>query len=62
MAVDATLYRRILDEVMDSQSMPCGTYFCGHHEDVRHPDITIAAIIVSTVFIGLFVATVTIKG
>jgi len=33
-----------------SRDMPCGTFFCGHHEDVRHPDITIAALIVAFVF------------
>mmetsp|Transcript_15676 Transcript_15676/g.33120 ORF Transcript_15676/g.33120 Transcript_15676/m.33120 type:complete len:444 (-) Transcript_15676:226-1557(-) len=50
MAVDSTIYRRMLDEVIQSQTMPCGTFFCGHHEDVRHPDITIAALIVGLVF------------
>ena len=37
MAVDSTLYRRMLDEVIAADSMPCGTFYCGHHEDVRHP-------------------------
>jgi len=50
MAVDSTIYRRMLDEVIESRDMPCGTFFCGHHEDVRHPDITIAALIVAFVF------------
>jgi len=62
MAVDSTLYRRILDEVVDSQNMPCGTFFCGHHEDVRHPDVKIAAFIVGIVFIVLLAGTVTMKG
>lgn len=55
MAVDNTLYRRILDEIIDSKTMPCGTYFCGHHEDVRHPDVKIAGTIVFVVFL-LFLA------
>lgn len=49
MAVDSSIYRRMLDEVIRSRSMPCGTFFCGHHEDVRHPDITIAALVVAAV-------------
>mmetsp|Transcript_11333 Transcript_11333/g.20838 ORF Transcript_11333/g.20838 Transcript_11333/m.20838 type:complete len:421 (+) Transcript_11333:76-1338(+) len=57
MAVDSTLYRRMLDEVIQSRSMPCGTFFCGHHEDVRHPDITIAALIVGVVFFLLLAGT-----
>lgn len=58
MAVDSTIYRRMLDEVIDSKTMPCGTFFCGHHEDVRHPDVTIAALIVGVVFFVLLVGTV----
>ncbi|KAL7539710.1 hypothetical protein ACHAXR_009521 [Thalassiosira sp. AJA248-18] len=57
MAVDSTIYRRMLDEVIASRSMPCGTFFCGHHEDVRHPDITIAALIVSVVVFLLLAGT-----
>ena len=60
MAVDSTIYRRMLDEVIASQSMPCGTFFCGHHEDVRHPDITIAALIVGVVFFLLLAGAVII--
>lgn len=55
MAVDSSIYRRMLDEVIASKTMPCGTFFCGHHEDVRHPDITIAALVVGVVFF-LFLA------
>lgn len=58
MAVDSTLYRRILDEIIDSKSMPCGTYFCGHHEDVKHPSVIIAVIIVSVVFLLLLAGAV----
>lgn len=58
MAVDNTIYRRILDEVIASRSMPCGIYYCGHHADVRHPDITIAVLIVSAVVILLLVGSI----
>ena len=61
MAVDSTLYKRMMDEVVDSRSMPCGLFFCGHHEDVRYPDIRIAMGIVGMVFVG-FVLTVCALG
>jgi len=61
MAVDSTLYRRMLDEIIHSRTMPCGTYFCGHHEDVRHPDIKIAMIAVSVVFVLLLAGAVIIR-
>lgn len=57
MAVDSTLYRRMLDEVIQSRSMPCGTFFCGHHEDVRHPDITLAVIGVALLMMLLIAVT-----
>ena len=62
MAVDSTLYRRMLDEIIDSKSMPCGTYFCGHHEDVRHPEVKIAVMIVFVVFVLLLSAAIYTKG
>mmetsp|Transcript_14485 Transcript_14485/g.31420 ORF Transcript_14485/g.31420 Transcript_14485/m.31420 type:complete len:438 (+) Transcript_14485:134-1447(+) len=62
MAVDSTIYRRMLDEVIASKSMPCGTFFCGHHEDVRHPDITIAALIVGVVFLVLVAGVIWVPG
>lgn len=55
MSVDNSLYRRMLDEIIYSKTMPCGTYFCGHHEDVKHPDIKIAVAVVLIVFL-LFLA------
>jgi hypothetical protein len=58
MAVDNTIYKRILDEVIASRSMPCGIYYCGHHADVRHPDITIAVLIVSAVVILLLAGSI----
>jgi hypothetical protein len=53
MAVDEDLYRRVLFEIAESQTMPCGLFFCGHHEDVAHPSICIAVFIVSIVFAGM---------
>lgn len=53
MAVDDDLYRRVLLEIAESQTMPCGLFFCGHHEDVAYPSIFIAIFIVSAVFAGM---------
>lgn len=50
------IYRRLLDEISESQAMPCGLYFCGHHEDVSNPSIMIATGIVVTLFILMGVA------
>ena len=58
MAVDSTIYKRMLDEVIFSRAMPCGSYYCGHHADVRHPDITIAALAVAVVFFLLLAGSV----
>jgi hypothetical protein len=46
LTVDDTIYQRVLDEVCASQTMPCGLFFCGHHEDVSRPSIWIPATIV----------------
>lgn len=46
MTVQDDLYRRVLDEISASRSMPCGCFFCGHHDDVDSPSILIAATIV----------------
>ena len=50
LAVEDTIYRRVLDEVCASQNMPFGLFFCGHHEDVSRPSITIAIAIVFALF------------
>lgn len=57
MSVDSDLYRRMMDEVIQSKTMPCGLFFCGHHGDVRYPDIKIAVAIVSIVFLLFFLGT-----
>lgn len=46
------LYRRIVDEISSSASLPCGLFFCGHHEDVAKPSLMIPFIVL-TCFFGL---------
>jgi len=62
MAVKSDIFRRMFDEVSASKSMPCGLFFCGHHEDVRHPSVTIAIVIVSILFVALLLATIFVSG
>ena len=62
MAVKPDIFRRMFDEVSASKSMPCGLFFCGHHEDVRHPSVGIAVIMVSVLFVALLLATIFISG
>lgn len=57
LTVEHDLYKRVLSEIADSRSTPCGLFFCGHHEDVNRPSILIAGGIVTVVMIALFVAT-----
>ncbi|KAG7347734.1 hypothetical protein IV203_016439 [Nitzschia inconspicua] len=44
--VSDDIYRRMLGEVSSARNMPCGLFFCGHHEDVAHPSIWIAGTLV----------------
>lgn len=46
LAVDENVYRRVLDEISQAYSMPCGLFYCGHHEDVDSPSIMIAASVI----------------
>ena len=62
MSVKSDIFRRMFDEVSASKSMPCGLFFCGHHEDVRYPSVTIAVVIVSILFVALFLATFFVSG
>jgi len=62
MAVKSDIFRRMFDEVSASKSMPCGLFFCGHHEDVRHPSVGIAIVIVSILFAALLLATIYVSG
>lgn len=45
------IYQRLLDEICASQEMPCGLFYCGHHEDVSTPSIGIPIMIVVTLFL-----------
>ena len=53
MTVEDDIYKRVLSEIADSQAMPCGLFFCGHHEDVSHPSIMIAVVIVCALFVSM---------
>lgn len=54
LAVGDDVYQRMFKEVAESRTMPCGLFFCGHHEDVRYPSIWIATTLVLVLFLGLF--------
>jgi hypothetical protein len=49
-AVSDDIYRRMFSEVADAQSMPCGLFFCGHHEDVDYPSVWIPTTLVIILF------------
>jgi hypothetical protein len=48
--VSEDIYRRMLAEVASARNMPCGLFYCGHHEDVAHPSIWIAGTMVMLLF------------
>ena len=62
MAVDADIYQRMFDEVSESISMPCGLFYCGHHEDVDYPSIRIAMVGVMITLSVMLVATICVGG
>jgi hypothetical protein len=51
LAIEEDVYKRVLSEIAEAQTMPLGLFFCGHHEDVAHPSIVIAVIVVSILFL-----------
>jgi hypothetical protein len=53
MPVSDDIYKRVLEEISSAQNMPCGLFFCGHHEDVAHPSIWIAGTLVILLFATL---------
>jgi len=53
LAVDENIYKQVLDEIDLESSMPCGLFYCGHHEDVDHPSIFIPVIILLTLFLAM---------
>jgi hypothetical protein len=62
MAVDADIYQRMFDEVSESISMPCGLFYCGHHDDVDYPSIRIAMVGVMITLSVMLVATICVGG
>ncbi len=46
LAVDDTVYKSVMAEIANAHSMPCGLFFCGHHEDVAYPSVLIALFVV----------------
>jgi hypothetical protein len=51
--VDANIYKKVVGEISDAHGMPCGLFFCGHHEDVAHPSISIAMVVVAILFLSM---------
>jgi hypothetical protein len=47
LTVPETIYRSVLDEICAAHRMPCGIFFCGHHEDVSRPSICIAILLLT---------------
>jgi hypothetical protein len=62
MAVDSDIYQRMLDEVSESRSSPCGLFYFGHHKDVSYPSIAIAAVSLAIVFSLMLWATFYVDG
>ena len=53
LAIDENIYKRVLDEISQASTMPCGLFYCGHHEDVDHPSILIALVIVVALLVAM---------
>jgi len=53
-AVSDDIYRRMFSEVSSAQTMPCGLFFCGHHEDIDYPSVWIPGTLVIILFGTLF--------
>lgn len=47
------IYSRVLDEVCAATTTPCGLFYCGHHEDVSRPDISIAWAVLLLLFVAM---------
>lgn len=63
LSVSPEIYRKVIDEVNDSHSLPLNLYFCCHGGDAAHSgvadddyvDIGVAYIIVGTLFVVILV-------
>ena len=62
LAVDSDIYRKVVGEIADAHGMPCGLFFCGHHEDVAHPSIAIAVLVVTILFLSMAYLSFVIEG
>ena len=57
--VDDDLFKRVLSEIADSRSYPCGLFYCGRQiEDGDNPSIWIAVGIVIFLFLGMAIVSV----
>ena len=59
--VSDDIYKRMIGEISESRNMPCGLFYCGHHEDVSHPSIRIAGTIVIILFATLLVLSIYVE-
>jgi hypothetical protein len=57
LTVDENLYKRVLHEVADQWSTPCGLYFCGRETEDSRPSILVAFFLVGLVLLALFIPT-----
>ena len=62
LTVSPSIYQNLLLELHQSQSMPCGLFFCGHHEDVSQPSIQIAVVLVVVLLLGMGAVASTLQG
>jgi hypothetical protein len=47
------LYKSVVHEICQAYTMPCGLFYCGHHEDVDRPSINIAVVIIVLLFCSM---------
>lgn len=56
LTVPDDLYQRVVDEICQARTMPCGFFYCGHYEDVDRPSIQIAIGLVTMLLTAMAVA------
>ena len=62
LTVEDDLYQRVMDEICQSKKMPCGLFFCGHHEDVNRPSIAIAVGLVASLLCAMIAVAYIMRG
>jgi len=55
LTVDEHLYRRLVQEMVDSYRLPCGMYYCCHVTDGDHVGIGVAVSALSCIFLLLLI-------